>query len=1161
MTLMLLLSLFGCNGCGNKIIDQDNDGYAADIDCNDHSETIHPAAEEICDYIDNDCDGLIDDEDDVGPSAHGKVFLDFDEDGFGDIKTVVGYCETPPELDGYIGEGGDCNDQDASINPLAQEVCDEVDNDCDELIDDLDPSLDQDTTVSFYLDEDGDGFGDPSNSVSGCALPEGARDNSDDCNDDNPDINPSVEEDCDDGIDNDCDYDIDGFDANCIANNPLQITLSLVGTQERSEAGYAVEAAGDVNYDLWDDMLIGAPGTSYETGEAYLIMSSPVLHSGSLYDATHVFRGAQTGSRAGNAVAGLGDTDNDSRGDILIAAEHTNLHDSGIPDGAVHLFSGLHIVAWKPRGLDEATIIINGREGERLGRSVSGVGDINGDGLNDYLVSAPGSSAHDTDNHGVYVFYGGRDYSSSLDAPHQIMVGRTSSERHELTEVGDVNGDGVADILIGASTLRGDAHLLWGGELPAGVITDDEVDVSFVPERGNDKAFQVAGLGDMNRDQKMDIMIGAPFADNRGTDSGSAYIFLGSDIPNSGTLFLNDARYTFHGDSPHDRAGYIHNAGDLNTDLENELLIGAPGFSKHHNNQGKIYTILLDLVTLSSSQNIDNIATHTLEGSFAQDRFGRKMAVVGDVDRSGQPDILVGIPDRDDYRDEMGGALFVSLSTEECEDCDEVCDDGMDNDHDSFSDCLDSECSDFPSCNIQPEDCEDGLDNDGDGGIDCIDPDCDRYPGCPVSTGAYLLGEDDHDRAGFKMKDIGDIDGDGLHDLMISAPNNSDLAGNHGKIYVMKGSTLLTTQTISLEQADLRFMGEGAGDLTGWDISSAGDIDGDGLGDVMFSAPRSNHNGENSGKVWVFLGSSIANMYQVPIGTADYIFVGDNEEEYLGTGLAGNFDINGNGNDDIIVSGLKRNEWGQPIAVGYIIPLGLIPPGQYNISDISYRFDSDPMSEDEHLQFVHVTSLEDLDGDGYDDVAMSARGVSYPYFECGGAYIMYSSSLSITNREADIFIHGDEADAKMGFIHSAGDIDQDGIGDLLLGQDNGTIRKSFIHNGNRLGIGSQSVANTNYSFEASGQHFYYIHDVDGDDRNDYIFHDNYNIYIVSGSVFSHYGYVDFPWEDSAYIFQNKGGEYGRMGVLRDIDGDGFDEIFLSNIFQNDEQGAVTWYKY
>jgi hypothetical protein len=454
MFLLWFGSLFGCGSCGNgSNVDQDKDGYTADVDCNDLSATINPGAEEICDFIDNDCDGLIDDEDEVGLSALGKIFLDADEDGFGDIHTVVAYCEAAPELEGYIPEGGDCDDSNPEINPLAQEVCDDVDNDCDELIDDDDPSLDIETTESFYLDLDEDGFGDIHNSVLSCDIPAGATDNSDDCNDDDPDIYPDAEEDCNDGIDNDCDGRIDAFDGICIANNPLTITLSLIGTQEGSEAGEAVSSAGDINFDRWNDMLIGAPGASYETGEAYLIVSNPTLRSGSLYEATHVFRGAETGSRAGSAVAGLGDTDNDSRSDILIGAEHTKLHETGIPDGAAHLFSGIQITAWKPRGLNEATIRINGREGERFGRNLSGVGDINGDGLHDYVVSAPGSSEHGTENHGVYVFYGGRDYSSSGDAPHQILLGETAAERHELTNVGDVNGDGFFDIFIGAYSL------------------------------------------------------------------------------------------------------------------------------------------------------------------------------------------------------------------------------------------------------------------------------------------------------------------------------------------------------------------------------------------------------------------------------------------------------------------------------------------------------------------------------------------------------------------------------------------------------------------------------------------------------------------------------------------------------------------------------------
>ena len=911
-------------------------------------------------------------------------------------------------------------------------------------------------------------------------------------------------------------------------------------------------------------MLIGAPEASYGTGEVYLTVSYPLFHSGSLYDSTHVFRGVQTASRAGNALAGLGDTNGNGRGDILIAAEHTDLHDTGVPNGAVYLFSGLDIVSWTPRGLNEATVLIQGRNGERFGREVSALGDINGDGLNDYIVSAPGSSAYETDNQGVYIFHGGEQYTSSADAAYQIRLGRTDSERHVLAEVGDINGDGVADILVGAKENRGDAHLFWGNNHPEGILDAEDVDVVFASELSGDKAHQIASAGDINDDQKMDIMIGAPFNDQFGTDSGKSYLLLGSDIPDSGSVALRDARYHFHGESPNDLAGYVHNAGDINNDADLELLIGAPGFSGTYNNQGKLYSILLNLVTLSSSQNIESIATHTLEGSSKNAKVGRRVAAVGDINRSGLPAIAIGLPERDDFRNKMGGADLASLSYIDCFDCVEVCDDGLDNEHDSFVDCFDPDCFDEPHCNAISEICNDGIDNDADGLIDCIDADCNRNVQCASESDILLLGEGQYNRAGWKIKDIGDIDGDGLPDMLIAAPNRSEsnvLLGNSGKAYIMKGSTLLNTQTLSLQFADIRFIGESAGDLMSWDVSSAGDIDGDGLSDVMMSAPRSNENGENSGKVFIFLAANLQNIHQVPLATADYIFVGDNEHEYLGTDIDGDFDINGDGNNDVVFSALTRDQYNRLYAVAHVVKVNLLPPGTYDISSVSHKIYSHEMSTNDLLLFPSAIGVDDIDGDGLSEIALGSRGVNYPYFECGGVYVQYSSSINTASSVPDVFIHGDEAGAWMGFLHSAGDIDEDGLGDILIGQENETTQKSYIHNGNRLGTGSRSVVNANYSFDLSGIRFSYISDIDGDGRNDYIFSGEDDLYLISGSVFSHYGDIDFPLDDVTYTFPNKGGEFATFGVLSDLDGDGLDELWHSNIYSNLEQGFITWINY
>ena len=172
-------------------------GYAAlPGDCDDGDDAIHPAADEICDGIDNDCDELTDDaDDDVTDPV--TWYLDNDGDDYGNDAQTTAACEAPF---GYVADGGDCEDADGDVHPDADEVCDDADQDCDDVVDE-DPT---DSTV-WYADADADGFGDSSTAESFCDDPgSGYVLEGGDCDDDEPDANPDATEVCD-GIDNDCD--------------------------------------------------------------------------------------------------------------------------------------------------------------------------------------------------------------------------------------------------------------------------------------------------------------------------------------------------------------------------------------------------------------------------------------------------------------------------------------------------------------------------------------------------------------------------------------------------------------------------------------------------------------------------------------------------------------------------------------------------------------------------------------------------------------------------------------------------------------------------------------------------------------------------------------------------------------------------------------------
>ena len=212
-----------------------------------------------------------------------------------------------------------------------------------------------------------------------------------------------------------------------------------------------------------------------------------------------------------------------------------------------------------------------------------------------------------------------------------------------------------------------------------------------------------------------------------------------------------------------------------------------------------------------------------------------------------------------------------------------------------------SECASGAECSSPVEDCADAIDNDGDGGVDCIDPDCYRSPDCPVPLEIEITGEQAFSRFGFAGSDAGDVDGDGLNDHLFSAPNSSQNGQNNGKVMLFFAETLNDDVSISAQFSDVSFMGEDDGDLLGWAVDSAGDIDNDGLGDIVFSAPRSDRNFDDAGAVYVFLGSSLQNLVVVPTNQADYIFEGSEFNAQLGYDIFGDVNIDNDGAGDLVL--------------------------------------------------------------------------------------------------------------------------------------------------------------------------------------------------------------------------------------------------------------------
>ncbi len=185
----------GYGDSNNSVVDCNPPaGYVADKnDCDDTDPNINPGEPEVCDGIDNNCNGLIDE------GVIVLYYLDYDEDGYGDITTETPSC-TP--LAGYITVGGDCDDEDSEVYPGATEICDGIDNNCD-------GQVDEGLTTDYFQDADGDGYGDAASVIAACSAPAGYVSDNTDCNDSDTAINPGANEICNDGLDNNCDGYVD----------------------------------------------------------------------------------------------------------------------------------------------------------------------------------------------------------------------------------------------------------------------------------------------------------------------------------------------------------------------------------------------------------------------------------------------------------------------------------------------------------------------------------------------------------------------------------------------------------------------------------------------------------------------------------------------------------------------------------------------------------------------------------------------------------------------------------------------------------------------------------------------------------------------------------------------------------------------------------------
>lgn len=396
------------------------------------------------------------------------------------------------------------------------------------------------------------------------------------------------------------------------------------GIATNDNAGWALGEAGDVNGDGHADILVGswnaAPDGIAYAGETYLVYGADTLPSSlSLAQADVRFSGLATGDE----VSGAGDVNGDGYSDLLLGAYGA---DSA---GDVFLILGGSDL---PATLDlaDADTRFIGQDPSNFGFQVAGVGDVNGDRLDDILIGAPGADPFGLSIAGsASLIYGSTNLSPTYDvAQADVRIDGTELYGYlgfSTSGAGDVNGDGHADLLLGLPqsspnglTSAGSACVFLGGPaLPPVMVTENaEVCLEGI-EPGNWTGYGVAGAGDVNGDGYADVLVGLECYNLDGEctgDRGEGYLVLGGpDLPP--TIDLADADLRLQGIDPGDDAGFsVSRARDVDGDGFDDMLIGAP----NHAGTGEAYLVrgddLSGTVTLLGTADDDMLeATHGLD--------------------------------------------------------------------------------------------------------------------------------------------------------------------------------------------------------------------------------------------------------------------------------------------------------------------------------------------------------------------------------------------------------------------------------------------------------------------------------------------------------------------------------------------------------------------
>lgn len=449
----------------------------------------------------------------------------------------------------------------------------------------------------------------------------------------------------------------------------------------------------------------------------------------------------------------------------------------------------------------------------------------------------------------------------------------------------------------------------------------------------------------------------------------------------------------------------------------------------------------------------------------------------------------------------------------------------------------------------------------------------------PATALGSFLGTHERERVGYWLNQAGDVNGDGYDDFIIANYHTQTNGYDAGSTYLILGkSDPNWSQSVSLSQADARFLGEDYYSAMGYHVDGGGDLNGDGLSDFIIGAPAGNEDGKDRpGTAYIIFGRQAADwgFNFVPAYSADAFYDGEVDFDQLGKSVAIVGDLNNDGFDDIVLGAPYHDVYRRDGGKIYII-LGK-SNGWVTNGNIEQHADASFLSDNEDDQAGYMVSgAGDVNGDGYDDFLIGAPGNGNVYLMFGRSNANWGYNFNLDN--ADVIFEGEHRSDNLGWIvATAGDVDNDGFDDFLMttpyngenGQESGKTYLILGHDGGWSQEFDLATADASYLGEAaydnSGWTASGVGDINGDNFDDFMIGAWYNDqagedagkgYILYGKATGWQQNVDLATVTEYIVGENEIDYFGfSVSAGGDLNQDGLDDFLVSAPYCNE---AFEW---